>query len=359
MHIKSLDGLRGVAAYMVVFGHFASEHDWPFFAHAGRLGVMIFFVLSGYLMGQIYLANKPTIESIRTYFTNRFARIAPAYLLVVAVTYALVVQTGRVGPFPAIATPEQLLEHLLFLRGADVLWTIPVEVQFYVLFPLLWLVSHYLGRPMLIAVSLGIVWLAASFGFQDTLPLLQAVQYFLAGMLVANLPVEVSRKYDLPFVMAAAVIVLSLPSIRGALGLESLANWESMLHLAGTTLLLLATVNSALAQQLLGNRVMAFLGAISFSVYLLHLPVMRVLDAVGLGALPTPLLAFPIVAAVTTGVSFVMWRLVEVPARQAIRGADRRRVAAVALAWALPTLVIAAVVAAQTLEISSVAVAAQ
>ncbi|MBL8591730.1 MAG: acyltransferase [Devosia sp.] len=355
MHIKSLDGLRGVAAYIVVFGHFAG---YPLFADIGQLGVMIFFVLSGYLMGQIYLTQRPGLDVIGVYFTNRFARIAPAYLLVVAISYGLFLLTGRVGPFPPITTLPELLEHLLFLRGAGVLWTIPVEVQFYVLFPLLWLTAYHLGRPMLVMVSLGIVWLAASVGFAAPPALAQAVQYFLAGMLVAGLPVEISRKYDIPFVAAVVVTGLSLPRVREALGLESLGQWESILHLAGATLLLLATVNSRLAQVLLGNRVAAFFGAISFSVYLLHVPVMRVLEVAGIATQENQLLGFLLVAGATTAVAFVMWRLVEVPARQALRQAGRRRFATLALAWAFPALGIAALVAVPDLQAASTAIAA-
>ena len=77
--IPALNGLRALAAYVVVISHFSSKShflDYPFW-QSGRLGVMIFFMLSGFLMGHLYIETPLSAGSLGKFFSRRLARVVP------------------------------------------------------------------------------------------------------------------------------------------------------------------------------------------------------------------------------------------------------------------------------------------
>lgn len=83
-HIKHLDGWRGIAVILVIVGHFwADEHIWP---GTSKLGVELFFALSGRLMGEILFFRK---SSLRRFFFRRLSRVYPGMLFYVVTTTLL------------------------------------------------------------------------------------------------------------------------------------------------------------------------------------------------------------------------------------------------------------------------------
>ena len=93
-YFPALTGLRAVAAAMVVLHHFnpinPARFGWRVHGLVAELhiGVTVFFVLSGFLIGYRYVGGSPV--ALRTYFANRFARIYPMYFLLTTVTFVLV-----------------------------------------------------------------------------------------------------------------------------------------------------------------------------------------------------------------------------------------------------------------------------
>src|SRR3954452_18081961 len=132
-----------------------------------RIAVVLFFVLSGFLLAQPWIRGRA--PSLGRYALRRFARIAPAYWA--AVIGSLLLLHGT-GPGPGIALPD-LPEVLLFV--ADVfpetrnqldppLWSLHIEVSFYVVLPLIGLALLRARRPLLVSVSLlaaGLAWTTA------------------------------------------------------------------------------------------------------------------------------------------------------------------------------------------------------
>ena len=94
--IKELDGLRGLASISVLLSHYFGEveHALPGFA-AGWLGVDLFFVLSGFLIGSIILENKDCKNFAYAFYTRRAFRIIPIYAITVcAVLFTLRLMTN-------------------------------------------------------------------------------------------------------------------------------------------------------------------------------------------------------------------------------------------------------------------------
>jgi peptidoglycan/LPS O-acetylase OafA/YrhL len=125
-HLPSLDLLRGVAIVLVLISHFFAS-DLPVWASlsCANGGVILFFLLSGYLMHEVY---EP-----RTFALRRFFRIAPMYWACLALLVAL--EKWPLGTTAANAVFVAPAFHLPRMSG--VFWTLYIEVLFYALVPLL------------------------------------------------------------------------------------------------------------------------------------------------------------------------------------------------------------------------------
>src|SRR5579862_3856713 len=92
-HIPELDGFRGLAVLLVVVGHYV-EYRLPANSHLAalpKLGVLLFFVLSGFLItGLLYRERLATGKiNLRFFYIRRILRLAPAFLLFILVTLVL------------------------------------------------------------------------------------------------------------------------------------------------------------------------------------------------------------------------------------------------------------------------------
>jgi peptidoglycan/LPS O-acetylase OafA/YrhL len=159
-----LDGLRAVAALMVVIHHY-----WPGSARwdttGGRLGVDIFFVLSGYLITRTLLnANAIWPEgrsmTLKKFYTRRIRRIFPVYYVTLALAATIPSQRTI-----ALLWHAAFLSNLLFiLKGRFVgagghLWALAVEQHFYLFWPLavLWIPRRKLSSAALLMIGTGLL----------------------------------------------------------------------------------------------------------------------------------------------------------------------------------------------------------
>jgi peptidoglycan/LPS O-acetylase OafA/YrhL len=147
-YLPGLDVVRGIAILMVLLDHgFAADqtpylfHPSPFLlsfeyvARLGHLGVHLFFVLSGFLITGILLDTRVRPDYFRAFYTRRLLRIAPAYLLMLLVLLATHSITARY-----VAVCLLCLANMPSLLGATseypALWSLSVEEQFYLVWPL-------------------------------------------------------------------------------------------------------------------------------------------------------------------------------------------------------------------------------
>jgi peptidoglycan/LPS O-acetylase OafA/YrhL len=154
--IPALNGLRGLAALIVFVSHFSNQSGiWGKVLGdgGGQLGVMIFFALSGFLMAYLYLGLPWTRQTVVAYAVARAARVLPLYLVVVLAACCLNT-LGVIHPRVYEVTGSNLTEHLLFWKGASVLWTIPPEIWFYGIFAGIWSVQTALPRRFLLPLVL-------------------------------------------------------------------------------------------------------------------------------------------------------------------------------------------------------------
>ena len=137
--LPALDGLRAVAALLVVGFHVA-PNAWPF--ATGWAGVPVFFVLSGYLITRLSLADEAGPGfSFRGFWIRRVTRIVPLYLLAVAAFMVLPFVGDGGGGW---STVGRTLPYYLTFNGEfvdhgpmTVAWSLGIEEKFYVLWPVL------------------------------------------------------------------------------------------------------------------------------------------------------------------------------------------------------------------------------
>jgi peptidoglycan/LPS O-acetylase OafA/YrhL len=155
--IPALDGVRGIATLTVLVGHFMFYdiyHDqwWWALAHGGWLGVDLFFVLSGFLITGILLHKKGNSNYFSDFYRRRVLRILPLYYFAIILSFIAIVFIDR-EPFRLYTGYDGLGWFLAFIPnvalalkndwlwqtnwvGLSHLWSLAVEEQFYLIWPL-------------------------------------------------------------------------------------------------------------------------------------------------------------------------------------------------------------------------------
>ncbi len=314
--IATIDGLRGIAIAAVVWFHLW-QISWrpvviPFvnvslqpIAETGFLGVALFFFISGFVLMLPYAqahVSGTAPPSLRHFFGRRFLKIMPSYVLCGAVMIA--------AGFQTYATLSDAFKdvglHLLFVHDwfaasnatiDGVMWSLGVEIQFYVLFPLL--VLAFVRRPLLSAVALFAIangwriWcmLSDHYYYEQRLAQLPGyIDFFAAGMLGAfayvaiatNRPQLAQRRWAFTALSAAGFVALWLLIVncydhRFDAGWPQLwaVEWRSAVALACLAIGLGSLFAVRGYQLVLANRVLLFLAAISYNLYLWHQPLVR------------------------------------------------------------------------------------
>lgn len=283
-HQPELDGFRGFAVLTVLLAHSSHAGLHPFgldFDHFGSVGVYLFFVLSAYLI------NRQMLDALERrsahprfwlrYALRRLLRIYPMYLLALLANLAL----QRGGLESLIPSWNDLANHLMLRDARGVFWTLPVEITYYLLSPavvlLLW--PLYRVRPWLaMAVLLTAI---ASLWFLRFLHLPLPLALRFAPVLgFGTLLALLQRRLSLPGGIGLALFALILTSIPSASRLlygtyPFYAYPYTLAYGLAWMLILYQALYHEVALSALGRWLpLRYLGALSFSIYLLHLPVL-------------------------------------------------------------------------------------
>ena len=313
-HLRSLDGIRGIAVLMVVMIH---SHLCSF----GWVGCR-FFVLSGFLITRILLAEseQPLRDYLRRFYWRRGLRIWPLYfgfLLLCAVT-SLTVHIPETMPraWPWLVTFSynfaRISPHFADSNYFGHFWTLCIEEQFYLMWPfVVFFLSRASLRRVVIFLLIGgpLLRLVSGFALSGVLDTPYQIQRgvhnlatshldaFAAGALLTILPLE-WRNWITPRAGKIFLIILCITGVAGiaqsfvlrATGLPS--QWlsvgygglehfhqyvwaYSLLNFTSAALILCALEDTPL-RRWLAQPWLAYIGKISFGVYVLHLPLMYI-----------------------------------------------------------------------------------
>jgi len=309
--IPALDGLRGIAIVLVLVHHLTLYRpdrgidSWiaaiPLF---GWTGVNLFFVLSGYLITGILLDSRDSKHYYSTFFARRALRIFPLYYLVLFVALVLlplVPELHRVivGPYPV---PPKL-PYWLYLtnfsiadRGMvhgwlDIAWSLAIEEQFYIVWAVVVLICPPRWLGLLCASILLIEPIGRSYALSRGVQaedIYVLTFYRLDALTLGALLGWAQRHGKLP-VSPKAIVMTTLVCMAGivAICIDAGDSWwwnqrmqqfgYTLVGITGAAMVIAAVTNpeSSLWPRMLSAGWLRAFGKYSYCLYLIHLPVMR------------------------------------------------------------------------------------
>jgi peptidoglycan/LPS O-acetylase OafA/YrhL len=315
LHLAHIDGLRAVAALVVYWNHSYAQVAlsdtvalaWPYSLArismvAGHLSVTVFIVLSGFCLTLPVVDQGGVLRGgVKEFLKRRARRILPPYYAAVALCLLLIATiigkpTGSLWDFPLGVTRTAIVAHVLLLQDLFatarinyVFWSIAVEWHIYFLVPLLvWAWRRWgAARVVIGALALGY---ALRIGFADTRLTRMHPQFlgmFCFGMLAANL----ARSQDPRFIklreaafwpwlaLAAFVSAVLAASYWGVRGSEHhFYVLDLPVGVMATALLVVSSRPAPGAlTRLLAFRPLVVIGTFSYSLYLIHAPLIQIL----------------------------------------------------------------------------------
>lgn len=341
---RDIQGLRAVAVIAVVVNHLFNH------PRGGFVGVDVFFVVSGFLITSLLLREEARGGSISLlgFYRRRVRRLVPASLLVIGATvlaahFAFIserahsVQTDGIWTalfagnwhFLQIGTnyfqsygPVSPLQHY---------WSLSVEEQFYAVWPLMLIVVMFVARRVFHGRRHAVLATGVTGALTLTLPSLIYAATESSHNPTAAYFSTFTRAWELGL---GAIIAVVIPYMRGSRVVLSALSWVgvamigasfalvssqhfpfpgALLPTVGTALVLLAHTSRERAYNaLLTNRVSVYIGDISYSVYLVHFPLIVILGSL---TVQHPWVSHTVVLVATLGASMLLFHLVEDPIR--------------------------------------------
>ena len=284
-----LQGLRGIAVLYVLLSHLGNAglfllpvpHD-----AIGKVGVWIFFSLSAFLL-TTHLVRYLSATSLNTlpvlqYAIHRVFRIYPMY-------FTVLILHVFINNFSL----NEVTDHLLLLEGRRELWAIPVEFQYYFAIPVISILAVRLSRIWVYLLIAALLGASVSYGiyrpetvFSNGLNILPKLCPFLLGSFLALvLHHQTLSRLKASWGASTLILFLSVAGLSVATFFYqcratscitvSQLPWLSVLLGLSVAGLIYSVQQPNLISKALSMKPLVYVGEISFSVYLLHLPIIR------------------------------------------------------------------------------------
>jgi len=332
-----VDGLRAVAVLPVIFFH--AGFSW---LSGGYVGVDVFFVISGYLITTIILNELHAgTFSIASFYERRARRILPALVFIVSVSAALswafLLREDFKDFFASVVAVATFSSNIYFWMEADYFdtatelrpllhtWSLAVEEQYYIIFPVLMMALWRFGLTVIIGVMALIFVL--SLGYAQMIVHDQPMTAFyllptraweiMIGAFCAfyltrpnrpELPKSVENVLGL---VGAGLIVVSVLSFTKDTPTPS---FYILMPTVGAALIILFATKGTLVQIALSQRPFVFVGLISYSAYLWHQPLLAILRHNYL--LEPPKMILFATAVLSLILAWLTWKFIETPFRK-------------------------------------------
>lgn len=336
---RDIDGLRAVAVLSVVL-----FHAFPGALHGGFIGVDIFFIISGFLISGILLRGlHGGTFSFGQFYARRIARIFPALLLVMSATLAFgwfalfpdelkLLARHVAGGAAFISNFQFWAEVGYFDTAAETkpllhLWSLGIEEQFYIVWPLVLLAGWRLRANLLLltavlalvsfAINLGGIRMHASATFYSPA---SRVWELLLGAGLAALALRngdaspLGRRIS-PELLSLGGAVLLAAGLALITRESPFPGWRALLPCAGALMIIAAGPQAWFNRVVLSNRAMVGIGLISYPLYLWHWPLLSYAQIVESSTPSAPVRAGAVALAVL--LAALTYLLLERPLRAA------------------------------------------
>lgn len=321
-HVPALDGIRALAIGLVLFQHLtiitpdliigtgidaAFARGIAFAANLGWTGVDLFFVLSGFLITSILIATRDRPDYFKRFYVRRAFRILPLFLIIAVISFVIIPYSGLLPPdkaarFDTVGNDQWM--YWLFLSNIaianygqfrhgimDVTWSLAIEEQFYILWPLALLFVRNNAIRLIAAIivtSMLLRFIADAYGFNRnsiyvfTFTRLDGLAFgaLLAFWMSNPAYVAFVRRWSGLVALMFGSAFLLLGIAQGGYSYyynDGLITWGvtlvtiSFAGLIGFVITRDASQSKLVA--ILSTRPLLFLGSVSYCVYLIHLPI--------------------------------------------------------------------------------------
>jgi peptidoglycan/LPS O-acetylase OafA/YrhL len=333
MRVEQLTFTRFIAAILIVIHHFGISF-FPFnkdplllLVAQAPLYVSYFFVLSGFVMIVAY-NNKEHIDSLK-YIQKRFARIYPVYLLAIIILATYSYTQG--GSYYGMLFSVLLIQAWIPYRATDFnapAWSLSVEMLFYLVFPFLFNYFYKRKYIKIIAVTTITIWIVTQVlflivfrnqpgNFLSCFPLMHLNEFLmgnLGGLLFVWKLHQRKANYDWLIILLLAALILALKYPPPYINYQ-----DGMLVLLYLPLIMVLALNTGRLTSLFKIKPLVFLGEISYSIYILQVPVCYwCIVALKHFHLPFNLTGFIIFLCMLILVSAISYLFIEIPLRERI-----------------------------------------
>ena len=311
MRLDGIDNLRGIAVIAVVLYHFfvllelTQSHLFPYIHAFGLIGVPLFFIISGYL---IYRSIGNSVErrgrkrGVFNYFLHRLFRIIPAYYFNLFVVLILASFMLNNDFFYSTSFLKQVISNFTFtayfthrisgfgFNGAY--WTLNIEMLWYLIAPLLflyikntkmltllalmsfaylWMLGHGLLNTFLDLDNTAVSYRLELLYFATQLP--GQINYFISGIFIYKYANSVQPTHPRYNYLLAMLLILFFTGVNGYFGISHSFVIQQLFTLVVATLLFTLIY----ATKIKGLSFLAWIGKISYSLYLWHMPLLFVM----------------------------------------------------------------------------------
>lgn len=306
-YIAEVDGLRFIAIAPVVIFHVRNylavhpvasyaappEADWAgLVTRHGHYGVQLFFIISGFVLALPFAKSRAGGETVRlrSYFARRLTRLEPPYVLVMVGSFLLLLAVrggDSLGLWPRLAVGLAYMHGLTYAELNPVnlvTWSLEVEVQFYLLMPLLAAVFAVrraaVRRALIVLAGAACVALQAAFvteGGRLYWSLANYLQYFLAGFLLADWYLGAAGRES------RRGFVWDFVSLLGWPALLLVCEWPGLARAAFAPLALLlfvAAFRGRVTNRLVTSRWVTVVGGMCYTIYLTHFQLLSAFEKV-------------------------------------------------------------------------------
>jgi peptidoglycan/LPS O-acetylase OafA/YrhL len=334
---KEIDGLRAIAILPVIWIHSGLPH-----LKGGFLGVDVFFVISGFLITSILLKEfEESSFSLVTFYERRARRIIPALLVVIMVTSILVPFVSEnprfIGDYgSSVLSTIFFGSNIYFWQTTGYFgsaselspmlhtWSLAVEEQYYIFFPLLIMVLFSYGKKVIISTFILIAlvslliseWGAINSPIGNFYLLPSRAWELMAGALSAvmylnNNLVKIRTRFSSYLSVIGIIFILSSYFIFTPSTLHPTS--LTILPVLGTVLVLLFSERGNFVGKVLSIKLLSKVGLISYSLYLWHQPVLALMKkSYSIHLEPTQIL---VSITLIFSLSYLTWKYVENPFR--------------------------------------------
>lgn len=348
-HVAALDGVRGIAILAVIAFHArmvfrtTSEMPWGVFqvVSQGRLGVTLFFVLSGFLITGILLDSRGAAGYFRRFYLRRVLRIFPlyfAYLLLIFVVVRAVWVVAAAGDPWKTVSPWWYLSYLQNMPPAHAkgdlflnhLWSLAIEEQFYLVWPaVVLLLPRRVLAWLCLALAAGALALRSLHG-TDGEDIYRFTLCRVDGLAMGAFVAVGWREFRPHLARWAAPLLAAGTAVLGCIFLFSrMPTWDGAIRTYGESVFVLAAACAVFLARAGGGIVaraanLGFLrqcGKYSYAMYVLHVAPQWLIEQKLRNLAGPPFavvlllkyLYFPVLVALSFGMARLSWRFLESP----------------------------------------------